>query len=217
MTIENFHFKAVKTTEARFTEVLGALQAADLPYTENLNDDGEVISIIRQAEKHDLPTIDVADLAASNPQFVADMVHALVVKTARKMFVDQYKPVGDITIADVISANTNAGRATVSTELLAAFVEFINQVMAAKNVKAGTVATVTALVKGKFNSQVLNKYLKSAEAFPVILESVVGYLEHAEPEQAEAFSPVCDLLVSNLTRWIESNNTETEELDIDAL
>lgn len=208
---ERFTFKGVKKTDDRFIGIKSAMDKSDTKY--QVTDTG----IHRDPVVYSLPIIELIDLATESPAFVADMIHKLVATTARKMFVDQYKPLGEIKLSDIVRENTAAGRSSVSTELLDAFLEFITAVMTEKAVAAGTIATVQALVKGKFNTQVLNKYGKMADAFPTILEKVVGYLQHAEPEDAEQFVPVCDLLTSNLVRYLEADATDDEELDFGAM
>ena len=173
-----------------------------------------------------LPVISIDELLDASPKFVADIIHGLVVTAARKNFVDVMSKETDlanlITAKMVIEANTKTVKTAISAETVTSFVKHITDIMTAKSVKAGTINIVTTLVKGKFNSQVLNRHIKHEAAFAPILESVVGYLAATDEagemllseDDLDLYMPLADLLAANLKRFVDEAQTEDEELNL---
>lgn len=215
--LEKFNFKVVKASESKYPEVKAAMDAGKIAYTPTLVA-GQVVSITRDAFEVELPIVSVVDLATHNPAFVQELVDKLVSASAKKLFIDKYQDVGELTLDMIIAANTPAPRSSVPAELLVAFSGFVAEVMTEKQVKAGTMSTVLDMIKGKFNTNVLNKYAKMSEMFPQIMEKILGYVEDHADEQAQlAFVPVCELLASNLERFLAAEATADDELDLDVM
>ena len=210
-----FNFRAVKTADKKYNETRAHFEAAGIKFDET-SVDGAVVSIQRVAESHELPVVDVAELVAEKAEFVADIIAKLVETTARKMFIDNCKPVAAITLADIIRCNTAQVRTAVSKEAIEAFAAFAGDIMAQAGMPAGSISTVQALINGRFNSAICNKFMAASDNFPSILGGLKKYKD-SSPEAVEAFGDVYDLLETNLTNWVEAQNTEEEELDFTAM
>ena len=221
---ENFHFKQVKVTDGKYENVRKSFDLAGVSYTEKKDDNGKLVSIIRNNEKHDLPVIAIDDLLAceGGEAFLADMIHNLVVKAARDNFVDPMTTpeTGLATAIDaamVIAANKSKRVTAVSAEIVADYVKHVNAVMTAKNVKAGTIAVVSELVKGKFSAATLNKNRKHEAAFLALLEAAINYAQELGESDQIRFTPLLELMASNYESWLKAEQEEEEGLELDLL
>lgn len=215
-----FNFRAVPKTAEKFETIKAAMVAAGVPFAEVKEINGKAAEgIQRTAFDADLPLVSIVDLASHSPEFVQSIVNGLVAETARKLYVDQFKPLGAITVADIVAANTPKAReAALPKELLESFCNYVKAVMEAKGVKAGTIATVLELCRDKFTSKVLNKHIKQQGNYPVILEKLVGYVTDAADEATIVmYTPVLEAYAENYQRWVGLQSAETEELDASAM
>jgi hypothetical protein len=210
-----FHFRPVKLAK---TDVIQSMLALAEKGAINITEkkEGEtLVAIQRDAVSLDLPVYTAADFEAVNPQFLADLLHAAVETTARKMFVDAGGPEVEITIADVIAANTATGRIAVSAETIASFGKWVTDSLAEQGQPAGTVSIIGALIKNKFNTATLTKFRDSADQIPAVLAILKQFslAEGALPEYADAVS----LFDTNLTNYTIALNTKSEVLDLSGL
>lgn len=220
---EQFHFRVIKATASKFAEAVAAFKAAGVSYTEEK--DGDIVTgIVRDSVEYELPVLDVAEVAEKHPNFLADLLHEKVVDAARKLYVDELKPVGELTLDMIVAANTRTPKVTIPKEHFNEFAAFITDNMSEKGANAGTIQVVGDLIKGRFNTPVLSKYVKIEEQFPVILSKLAGYVtalgeaEGAEYAEAYAkFAPVYENVSGNYQRWLDTQNSSEEELDFDII
>lgn len=207
-----FHFRPVSMDKAEAVAKLIALAETGAIVLEEKTKDGATVAIQRKVESYDLPVFTADEIVAVNPAFLADLLHNAVEVAARKMFVDNGGEATAISVEDVIRCNTAQARVSVPAELIKEFAEWVAASLTEQGQPAGTVGIISALITGKFNSGVCNKFAKNAEQFPMVLEIAKGF-SGAESAKAE-YVNVTNLLDTNLTNWIEEQATKSDELDL---
>lgn len=216
-----FDFRSIPATDKKYADTVAAFESAGIKYDVTTEKDPAtqedvVTSIKRASYEAELPVITVVELAEKNPDFVQKIVDGLVKTAASKLYVDKLQPVGEISIEQVIEANTPKQRASFSKELKEACASFVADNLRQRQVNDGTITMICELVKGMFTSGVCNKHQRASANFADILAACIGYVAGHE-EAASAFGDLMQYMESNLTNWIEAQATQADSLDFSAL
>lgn len=217
-----FNFRTIKATDVTKHSALRAAAAAGKC---TLITDATTGNICRNSVELEFAAPNLNEFPAS---FIQSLVDAAI-ESAAKRKVDNFEVVKNLTVDEIIAANTASGRtsSTLPEEVWTKLLAYCNAKMTERKVKPGTLATISQLVKGKFKAQVCNKYAAQQSAFPTILAAVLGYVEElalVEGEQAELahavyveLMPAVDQLQGNYAKWLEVMLASDEELDMSAL
>lgn len=211
-------FRAVPATDKKYASTLAEFQKAGVPFEHVKEINGKAqAGILRTAFSVELPLVDPAALIEHAPDFMQGVVNGLITNTVRKMFVDKLLPIGEFSVDDIITQNTPAKReAAINKEDLAAFGLFTKAVLEKKGVKAGTVATILDMLKGKFASAVCFKHQADSESFPKLLAALLSYANAAESDSAK-YVKIVEACTTNYQQWLEEKEVAVEGLDIEGL
>lgn len=211
-------FRAVPTTDKKYAKTLEDFQKAGVAFEHVKEINGKPqAGILRTAFSVELPLVDPAALIEHAPDFMQGVVNGLITTTVRKMFVDKLLPIGEFSVDDIITQNTPAKReAAINKEDLAAFGSFAKAVLEKKGVKAGTVATILDLLKGKFASAVCFKHQADADNYPKLLAALLSYANAAEGD-APRYVKIVEACTTNYQQWLEEKEVAAEGLDIEGL
>ncbi len=227
---KEYNFKTVKNTDSKYKDTVKLFDTNGIKYSASKV--GDVDGIMRESVTVALPVISLADLIAHDKSFTDNLMNDLVAATAKKMFIDKGLPVGEITLANIVTENTAKKRETIDKSLFTDLAEYVGDVMRLNEKAEGSIALVQSLIKGRFTAMSLAKHIRAEKSFPVALAGIKDYIEdlaaqgQEEPtadltaeeiEQsavsAASYMVVYNALETNFKSFLDSQASEDEELD----